>query len=189
MKENELIQKSLNGDDEAFNTLTYPYIEKAHQTSFLLLHDFNLAQDAVQEALIQTYISLKRYDVKKGAFKTWFLGIVVNSSLKVSRKKFYHSEYEDEYGEKKNEVESNIILSEEKKHIYNCVKKLSNKYKVTIVMYYFHDMTVKEISSSLKVREGTVKSRLYKARLLLKKMLGEDNSHMILRGENLWKEN
>jgi DNA-directed RNA polymerase specialized sigma24 family protein len=65
LSESDLIQKAVQGDHQAFNALLEPYIKQAHQTAYLLLHDYSLAQDATQEALIQTHSSLKRVIQKK----------------------------------------------------------------------------------------------------------------------------
>jgi RNA polymerase sigma-70 factor (ECF subfamily) len=81
-----LIKNAKQGDNNAFNSLLKPYVKQAQQTAYLLLHDYALAQDAGQEALIQTHSSLKRFEPNKASFKTWFNRIVVNCSLKQKRK-------------------------------------------------------------------------------------------------------
>lgn len=77
MNEVHLIKMAVKGDNIAFSSLINPYIKQAHQTAFLLLHDYSLAEDAVQEALIQVNTALKRYKPHKGSFKTWFTRIVM----------------------------------------------------------------------------------------------------------------
>ncbi|MCM3439755.1 RNA polymerase sigma factor [Metabacillus halosaccharovorans] len=98
MDEKSLIEKSKQGDNNAFNLLLKPYVIQAQQTSYLLLHDYALAQDAVQEALIQTHSSLNRFDPNKAAFKTWFNRIVINCSLNQKRKRKFTFQLENDYG-------------------------------------------------------------------------------------------
>lgn len=128
LDETILIKRALKGDDDAFNTLLTPYIKRAHQTAYLLLNEYILAEDAVQEALIQTYSSLKRYDSNKASFKTWFNRIVVNCSLKQKRKKRSHIQLKDIYPSDEN-AEIDYVLKEEEHSIFTAVSSLKEKYQ------------------------------------------------------------
>ncbi|SMQ80847.1 RNA polymerase sigma-70 factor, ECF subfamily [Bacillus sp. OV166] len=190
MNEDDLIIMSIKGDNNAFSSLVNPYIKQAHQTAFLLLHDYSLAEDAVQEALIQVNTVLKRYKSHKGSFKTWFIRIIINCSLKINRKHRLTFELKDnQFQDTNSNIERNYLVSEESQLIINCVKQLKTKYQSVIILYYFQEMTIREIADTLGIREGTVKSRLYKSRELLKNML--ENNYVIpsKRGEGLWNEN
>ena len=55
--------------------------------------------------------------------------------------------------------------------VYQCIRELSQKYQLLLYLYYASDLSVNEIAVLLKVPEGTVKSRLHKARKLLKEQL------------------
>lgn len=168
LDETILIKRALKGDDDAFNTLLTPYIKRAHQTAYLLLNEYTLAEDAVQEALIQTYSSLKRFDSNKASFKTWFNRIVVNCSLKQKRKKRSHIQLKDIYPSDEN-AEIDYVLKEEEHSIFTAVSSLKEKYQTIIILYYFQELSISEIAESLGIREGTVKSRLFNARRKLKK--------------------
>ncbi|WP_227940474.1 RNA polymerase sigma factor [Alkalihalobacillus deserti] len=153
-----LIENAKRGDNIAFNSLLKPYIKQAQQTSYLLLHDYALAQDAVQEALIQTHSSLKRFDSNKASFKTWFNRIVINCSLKQKRKQRFTFQLQDDY-ENNDSPEKRYILKEEEQFLIDIVKNLKVKYQTVIVLYYFQELTISEIALTLNIREGTVKSR------------------------------
>ncbi|EEL51222.1 RNA polymerase sigma factor [Bacillus cereus] len=86
MDEILLIQQAKKGNKEAFNQLLQPYIQKAYRTSYLILNDKGLAEDAVQESLIQTYQSMKRFNENIASFKTWFHQILIHTTLKQKRK-------------------------------------------------------------------------------------------------------
>ncbi|SNS92640.1 RNA polymerase sigma-70 factor, ECF subfamily [Anaerovirgula multivorans] len=68
-------------------------------------------------------------------------------------------------------LENDIV----KRELYDCIKTavncLDDKFRIPIYMYYTVEMTVEDIASTLKIPSGTVKSRLYKARALIKKRL------------------
>ncbi|RID81561.1 RNA polymerase sigma factor [Peribacillus asahii] len=187
MDETLLIKNAKQGDDNAFNSLLKPYVKQAKQTAYLLLHDYNLAQDAVQEALIQTHSSLNRFDSNKASFKTWFNRIVVNCSLKQKRKQRFTFQLHDDY-ENSDNTEKEYILKEDEQLLMDIVKTLKLKYQTVIVLHYFQELSISEIALTLNIREGTVKSRLHNARKKLKKNILSHNSNFSLRGDFLWKE-
>lgn len=190
MNEDDLIKMAIKGDNKAFRSLINPYFKQAHQTAFLLVHDRNIAEDAVQEALIQVHTSLKRYKPHKGSFKTWFTRIVINCALKIHRKHRPAIELQDnQIQDTMSSIERNYLVCEESRLIINYVKQLKTKFQAVIVLFYFQEMTVREIAETLGIREGTVKSRLFKSRELLKNMLGNNYLISSVRGEGLWNEN
>jgi len=176
-----LIKNAKQGDDNAFNSLLKPYVKQAKQTAYLLLHDYDLAQDAVQEALIQTHSSLNRFDSNKASFKTWFNRIVVNCSLKQKRKQRFTFQLHDDY-ENSDNTEKEYILKEDEQLLMDIVKTLKLKYQTVIVLHYFQELSISEIALTLNIREGTVKSRLHNARKKLKKNILSHNSNFSLRG-------
>jgi RNA polymerase sigma factor (sigma-70 family) len=189
LSEDDLLKIAVNGDNEAFRLLINPYIKQAHQTAFLLLHDYSLAEDAVQEALFQVHSALKRFDRNIASFKTWFTGILINCTLKINRKRRPIIKLnERQLQDNKNNLEQNYLLKEESQLIINCVTQLKAKYKTIVILYYFQEMSVREISLALGLKEGTVKSRLYKSRELLKEALEDNDVISSLGGGVLWNE-
>ncbi|WP_162987346.1 RNA polymerase sigma factor [Metabacillus litoralis] len=172
MNERALIKRIKSGDEIAFNELFKPYILQSRRTAYLFLYDYGMAQDAVQEALFEAYKSIGRYDPSKASFKTWFNKIVVNCSIKMLRKKKYIAYFSKKNGVTNNETpEIRNIIDEETKEIYQCINQLSVKLRIVIILYYFQDLSITEISKMLDISEGTVKSRLYKARQKLRNLL------------------
>ncbi|MFE7083790.1 RNA polymerase sigma factor [Priestia megaterium] len=187
MDEKTLIDQALRGDNEAFNVLLEPYIKQAHQTAYLLLHDYSLVEDSVQEALIQTYTSLKRFNSERASFKTWFNRIVINCTLKQKRKLKVSLPLHETYATKENS-EMNYLLKEEDQFILNSVRSLKEKYQTTIILYYFQELSIEEIGETLNIRQGTVKSRLFTARKILKKQLNSHDLFSSERREWVWKK-
>jgi len=71
-----------------FEQLVQPHLGTAFRTAFLLIQDYHLAQDAVQEALWEAYQSLYRFDERKGtSFRAWFMKIVTHRALNLVRRK------------------------------------------------------------------------------------------------------
>lgn len=67
--------------------------------------------------------------------------------------------------------EEGMLLKEEKAYIMECVSRLDEKYRLPICLLYSSELSVKEIAKVLKVPEGTVKSRLHKARVIIKEKM------------------
>ena len=70
-----------------------------------------------------------------------------------------------------NSVENTILKQELEIQVKNAVKNLNPKYRIPVYLYYTLQLSVEEIAKIMKIPQGTVKSRLYKARTLLKKEL------------------
>ena len=71
----------------------------------------------------------------------------------------------------KTDTEEDIIKKETEYEVNLVVRKLDDKFRLPIIMYYTAQMSVDEIAKSLKIPKGTVKSRLHKARQIIKKEL------------------
>lgn len=67
--------------------------------------------------------------------------------------------------------EKNLLQREQKQMVCKCIGKLPQKYQILLYLYYASEFSVSEIAVCLKLPEGTVKSRLHKARKLLKEQL------------------
>ena len=176
MDEQQLIQQVKQGDNEAFNQLLQPYIKKAYQTSYLILDDKGLAEDAVQESLIQTYKSLHRFNEEVASFKTWFHQVLIHTTLKQKRKKRFSLLQPETWFRIKDgkTPEHNCLIQEESQMILDAVQQLSIKHQIVIILFYYQDLSILEISEVLDVKEGTVKSRLYKAKEKLKDHLAHN---------------
>ena len=67
--------------------------------------------------------------------------------------------------------EETLLQKEQNTVLYTCIQKLSEKYQLPLYLYYASELSTKEIAACLRLPEGTVKSRLHKARMLLKEKL------------------
>ncbi len=68
-------------------------------------------------------------------------------------------------------IEQQMISMEEKKMVQNAVARLPDNYRLPIILFYMEEMKISQIASILKLPQGTVKSRLHKAKKILKKEL------------------
>ena len=123
------------------------------------------AQDAVHDAILKAYKNLGSLK-KEEYFSTWLVRILINccnKQLKENSRRF-------DIGDNLPDVASrdNPYLSVE---VGEAIDNLPSKIRITVILYYIEDFSVKDIKRVLHIPEGTVKSRLSKGRALLKEML------------------
>lgn len=136
-----------------------------HVAKSILKNDSDCA-DAVQETLLKAYEKL--YTLKQDQFfRTWITRILINECNGILRKRKCVIPYE-EYMQK-------TRVFEEKKytHLYMAILELPEELRILVTLYYIEGFSQKEIAEILSMREGTIKSRLSRARALLKEILTE----------------
>ena len=120
-------------------------------------------EDVVQDAILKAY--LKRDSLREVKyFKTWLTRIVINECYQFLRRKKQEVSYEGYMALEPAEDERYTEL-------YDAIQRLDVKHKLPIVLYYIEGYSVAEISLTLKVPSGTVKSRLSRGRQMLKDLL------------------
>lgn len=121
------------------------------------------AEDAVSETILIAYEHL--YSLKdKTKFKSWMMTMLVNESKRVlkRRKKAVLSDNADLF----------TGVSKESNHeILDLVMSLKEEFSQVVILYYYEGFTTKEIAKILRISEGTVKSRLSRARTKLKQLI------------------
>ena len=180
MKENHHFPIPKEGGPVDFETLVQSHLTSAFRVAFLIVHDYHLAQDAVQEALWEAYQSLYRYDTRKGtSFRAWFMKIVTHRALNMVRRKKKTEEYMDSIDLGQNPLES-IIQKEKEQQIWRAIQMMTPKHRSVVILYYYEEFSIAEIAKILGVFEGTVKSRLHKARkLIAEKIQVKKETHVI----------
>jgi RNA polymerase sigma-70 factor (ECF subfamily) len=175
---------------EAFEALFKLYEKKALGTAYLIAGDKTIAEDIVQEAFIICFREIKNIKNPQ-IFNIWFYRLIVRVGWRMVSKYKKTLPLEKEPVNLDNLIGEELSLEQmvESKVTYmlvkNKIKTLNTKFKTVIILYYFNEMSIKEISKTLGCFEGTVKSRLYKARLLLKREL-EQEARIDLNNKDLF---
>jgi RNA polymerase sigma-70 factor (ECF subfamily) len=121
-------------------------------------------EDAVQSAILKAYEKLNTLKEEQ-YFKTWIIRILLNECYRLKRREQPNVSYEECFEFVKAEDEEDFS------ELYLAIKKLPERIRITVVLYYVEGYSVKEIKQILKIPAGTVKSRLAKGRKLLKNRL------------------
>ena len=130
------------------------------------------ADDLYQETWLKVVKSIDKYDPSMD-FEPWLTRICVNTYRNVVKRRSIISVVEFQTTEDKDAFMQSIPEAEDKDYtqLYDAIDKLPEKLRLTVILFYFRDMDISSTAIVLKVPPGTVKSRLNKARKLLKEML------------------
>jgi RNA polymerase sigma-70 factor, ECF subfamily len=191
-EDHEIVLLCKKGDLNAFESLVIKYQKKMFNIAYRMAGNYEDACEIVQDAFLSAYRNIKNFE-GKARFSTWLYTIVINLSknrmkqmqTQLSRE---HVSFDDPIPTKDGEVNADPVsdnpsaLEElEKKEIQqkvnDCIKTLDSEFREVLVLRDIQGFSYKEISDMLKTAEGTVKSRLFRARdamkNCLKKVLGD----------------
>lgn len=174
-----IIEKCRKGDEDAFRIVVKKYQDRIYRSAYFLTGNNDDAKDITQETFIAVYHSIKRFQ-SKSSFYTWLYRIMLNIYNKNKRKGKKHNSVilSTNHLLKQDIDESSKIENKEKEEIlHNLILKLPDKLSTVILLRHFEDMSYQEMSEVLNCSEGTIKSRLFNARKLLKEWLSKDNNN------------
>jgi RNA polymerase sigma-70 factor (ECF subfamily) len=167
-----LIDRFLSGNEEAFEKLVKKYQNFAVNIAYSLSGESRYAEDIAQEAFIKVYQNLAAFE-KKAAFSTWLYRIVANTTYNYLRsKKSYVSLDNVSEGIELKKSSLDELESKEKQQIINkAIRSLPFKYRTVLTLKDVEGLSYAEIAQVVGCRIGTVESRLFRARSMLKKIL------------------
>jgi RNA polymerase sigma factor (sigma-70 family) len=174
--ETQLIREITAGDKGSFGKLYEMYADAALRTAIGATGDRELAKDAVQETFIRVYRNLESFDTAR-PFKPWFYRILINECNRLLNNKprvVSLNRLWDEEGYQ-------IAVSERENYIdlYDAILSLKDIYRIPVILKYLHGFTERETADILGLNQNTVKTRLLKARDMLRKKLGTDEGRVV----------
>lgn len=147
-------------DKEEFTRAVLEYESTLYRVAKSMLGSEADCADAAQNALLRAWE--KQHTLRDTAyFKTWLTRILINECRAMLRQRARYAPLEEEAAEGE-------IAPERDSGLYEAVMGLDVKYRVPFVLYYIEGFRTREIASMLKLPEGTVKTRLRRAREILR---------------------
>ena len=170
-----LIKKFNEGDELAFKELLQRHKEKVRNLIYLVIGKVDAIDDIAQNVFLSVYKNLHKFRFES-QFATWLHRITVNKCRDFQRKeKFRHifstfslSTDEDNEIEIPTEFSDDFDTSE---IVRSAVNKLPEKLRIPLVLRDFEGYSYQEIADIIKTEVGTVKSRIFRARESLRKIL------------------
>lgn len=182
----QLVARAQGGDREAFDQLVDETYAMIYATAYRLTGDVELAADATQDAYVRAYNSLQTFR-GSSSFSTWMYRIVVNVSLDALRRRSRAPEpltFADDEQEREMDVadvsadpHTRAEMRELQQIIALGLQRLSDDHRAVLVLFDINGLSYEEIGEILDVPLGTVKSRLNRARLALRKLIAPQLEH------------
>ena len=169
LNEIKLIKESIKGNKESFGILIKNNKEYLYKMAFLYVKDEQDALEVIHETVYRAFLNIEKLKKAK-FFNTWITRILINVSIDFLKKKGKNEMLDESTPIIKEKCE---ISTEEKLDLYNAIDLLNDNYKTVIIMMYFNDMKIKDISKVMEIPENTVKTYLRRAKQALGEVLKE----------------
>jgi RNA polymerase sigma-70 factor, ECF subfamily len=178
LTDNDIIKKIIQGDKDLFAMLMDKYHNELFKYIYNMLGSYSETEDLLQEIFFKLYKNLKKYDSTKAQFRTWMYRISKNYVINHIKSKGYREnkktlEYDDAINSGKDDVEEKAIKDERINLILEVMQKLlSSKHYDIMHLYYFSNLSVKEISETLDIPDKTIYKAINTSIEKIKKEVG-----------------
>ena len=176
-----LLRRAQRGDPDAFEQLMTPQEQLIWRVCWHYTGDREAASDCGQDTMIRIWRSLDKYH-GECAFETWIYRVAANCCIDYLRKKKRDRsesieplrEVGFDPADPKAGTEEQVIKAEEKQRIRECIARLPEEQRDALVLTQLEGIPYETAARRLGVSEGTVKSRVNRARAKLKEWLSEN---------------
>lgn len=162
----------------ALERLVDAYGDGILQLAYFYLKDRGLAEDVFQEVFTKVYLQWHTFRGESSP-KTWIYRIAVNlcrdklRSWSMRKVLLLGQDFVHSIPPGDAETEEEALALVDKADLLTAVMKLPEEYREVVLLYYYEEMDVREVSEALGLTDGTVRSRLFRARARLKAILTE----------------
>lgn len=184
LSDHQLIEATKRGDEAAFAEIVGRYRSPLTNYLFRMLSDYEEAVDLAQETFVRVYFAIERYHTDY-AFSTYIYRIATNLAISEIRKKkrrrllslssFFQTEEGDaqeiHLPDEKSLPDEDLVEAERNRTIEKAIATLPDKYRAPIVLREIQELSYEEIAQILGLGLGTTKSRISRARALLREKL------------------
>ena len=177
-----MVDLILAGDSEAFHILVERHSNYIFQAAYGVLRHVKDAEDVAQEAFVQIFLSLPRYE-RKG-LKSWMARISVNKAIDYKRKLARRKEqsmYEDANAppmaiqDQHANTEQQALRNERQQLLKLNMNKVPVNYRDVIIAYYFEEKSYQQIADEQGAELKTIASKLHRAKHWMRKHWKEDD--------------
>lgn len=181
--EEELIERVRNGERELFYELIQPYERRVYATAFAILRNQADAEDAAQEAVLKAFKNIRQFR-SEAKFSTWLTQITINEARMHKRKehadriepienpKREEGEYTPRDFADWREIPSETLERKEiRENLVQALAALGEKYREVFLLRDVQHLSIEETAKALGISVASVKTRLLRARLMLRDLL------------------
>ena len=167
--ETDLIQGCLEGSRKSQKQLYDQFAGKMYAICLRYMGSADDAQDVLQDGFVKVFRNLQKFR-GEGSFEGWVRRIFVNTAIEQLRRK----KLDISLSEKEEQVEYKAATATDQlneKDLLRLIRDLSPGYRTVFNMYVVEGFSHKEISDTLQISEGTSKSQLARARMILQEKI------------------
>jgi len=185
-----LVERMLGGSEAAFDELYRSCSGKLYRMAYFITGNRSDSEDILQETFVKCFLHRDKLREPE-RFEPWLYQILVRTAWRTEKRKKGRLElsFEGILDQEEDQLRAEWIQEDERvkgplgsvleaetaAQIHDALKRLDVKYRTVILLYYYNELSTKEIARVTGTMEGTVKSRLFKARKLLKSLLEAEN--------------
>ena len=182
-REQELIAQVRRGQTELFYELVRPYERRVYAAALAILRNETDAEDAAQEAMLKALANIRQFRAES-RFSTWLIQITVNEALMRRRRERAgmiegiddHRDEEGEYTPRDfadwREIPSESLERKEvRQKLAEALASLDRKYREVFILRDMEQLNIQETAEALGISVASVKTRLLRARLMLRDLL------------------
>ena len=179
-----LIRRIQNGEPDRFHELVKPYERRVYSAAFAILRNAADAEEVAQEAILKAFANLRQFRAE-AKFSTWLIQIAVNEARMRRRKD--HAEIMEPIGEYQEEEggtytprdfadwreipSESLERNEVRKLLLEALASLGAKYREVFILRDIQHLSIEEVAEALGISRASVKTRLLRARLMLRDLL------------------
>ncbi|MDR1383793.1 MAG: sigma-70 family RNA polymerase sigma factor [Planctomycetaceae bacterium] len=174
MNDEQLIEQTLEGNRDAFGELVTKYQVRLYNTMIQVVGSAEDAYDVAQEAFLQAYLRLNTFR-QTSKFYTWLYRIAFNVAMGIRRShriRGWNGDMKQELTEnledRSKRPEEHLISKENVKFVQDSLNELDSEFRIVIILRELEEFSYEEIAEITEVPIGTVRSRLHRARSMLK---------------------
>jgi RNA polymerase sigma-70 factor (ECF subfamily) len=186
-REQDLISRVQRGESELFYELVRPYERRVYAAALAILRNEADAEDAAQEAMLKAFANIRQFR-QEARFSTWLIQVTVNEALMRRRRQrtVIMEPIDDRGGNNKNDEQSytprdfadwreipseTLERKEVRQKLTEALATLDRKYREVFVLRDVEHMNIQETAEALGISIASVKTRLLRARLMLRDLL------------------
>ena len=160
MNVEDLVNEAKSGNEKAFCELIHMNKDVLYKTAYTYTKNKHDSLEILDDTVYKAYISIKKLKEAQ-YFNTWLMRILINKCINHLKKRKRIIFLNNNLGV----IEDAEIMrsTEDKLDLYNAIDNLDGKFKIIIILRYFHDLTVPQIADIMNYPIGTVKTYIYKA--------------------------
>jgi RNA polymerase sigma-70 factor (ECF subfamily) len=167
-----LVARAQRGDEVAFALITQATHGRFKQVAYRILRDRYLAEDAMQQALVDIWRKLPTLRDPEH-FDGWSYRFLVHACYREARE--YHRSYRDLPGERELVTPDGTWAVNDRDEMERAFRRLSLDHRAIVVLRYYLDLTIEDTADALGISLGTAKSRLNRAMAKLRLALAADH--------------